>query len=258
MPNMCPCPHAPLCPAATERLNSFNSTVSGRVYDRTLSQQALLGPRRPRPHKIWRKKFIKVCRTQSGFGFCAVEDFIRQRLLRLCGRAMLESAVSYRRCACVMVQLLCHVAPAWSCRASLVATQQALPSCVVLLPCPVVCRCLWLVTAAWARPPSSRHCLAHLGRGCRWAGWSRCRCAHTLAQQSCASTHTHMHACTPTRTPTRTPTHTAEHHGCTRSWWQAAPHVAQQLQRNSKAVLASLHLSCPVALARKQPALSGC
>jgi hypothetical protein len=49
-----------------ERLNSFNSTMSSRVFDRTLSQQALLGPRRPRPHKIWRKKFIKVCK-----GFCS-------------------------------------------------------------------------------------------------------------------------------------------------------------------------------------------
>lgn len=38
----------------------MNSTMSGRMYDRTLSQQALLGPRRPRPHKIWKKKFIKV------------------------------------------------------------------------------------------------------------------------------------------------------------------------------------------------------
>lgn len=54
-------PCAPLaCACCAERLNSFNSTVSGRVYDRTLSQQALLGPRRPRPHKIWKKKFIKV------------------------------------------------------------------------------------------------------------------------------------------------------------------------------------------------------
>lgn len=57
--------HAPLwVPAVVldpaERLNSFNSTMSSRVFDRTLSQQALLGPRRPRPHKIWRKKFIKV------------------------------------------------------------------------------------------------------------------------------------------------------------------------------------------------------
>lgn len=43
--------------------------MTGRVYDRTLSQQALLGPRRPRPHKIWRKKFIKVLVVgDSGLG----------------------------------------------------------------------------------------------------------------------------------------------------------------------------------------------
>lgn len=55
--------------SASERLNSFNSTMTGRTYDRTLSQQALLGPRRPRPHKIWRKKFIKVLVVgDSGLG----------------------------------------------------------------------------------------------------------------------------------------------------------------------------------------------
>ena len=43
--------------------------MTGRTYDRTLSQQALLGPRRPRPHKIWRKKFIKVLVVgDSGLG----------------------------------------------------------------------------------------------------------------------------------------------------------------------------------------------
>eukprot|EP00879_Flechtneria_rotunda_P014507 GHRR01015159.1.p1 GENE.GHRR01015159.1~~GHRR01015159.1.p1 ORF type:complete len:440 (+),score=148.56 GHRR01015159.1:748-2067(+) len=52
-----------------DRLNSFNSTMSGRLYDRSLSQQALLGPRRPRPHKIWKKKFIKVLVVgDSGLG----------------------------------------------------------------------------------------------------------------------------------------------------------------------------------------------
>lgn len=43
--------------------------MSGRAYDSRVSQQALLGPRRPRPHKIWKKKFIKVrlaaCRKQK-------------------------------------------------------------------------------------------------------------------------------------------------------------------------------------------------
>jgi hypothetical protein len=44
----------------SDRLNSMNSTLSGRLYDSRVNQQALLGPRRPRPHKIWKKKFIKV------------------------------------------------------------------------------------------------------------------------------------------------------------------------------------------------------
>jgi hypothetical protein len=48
--------HLPLC---ADRLNSMNS-MSGRMYDSRVNQQALLGPRRPRPHKIWKKKFIKV------------------------------------------------------------------------------------------------------------------------------------------------------------------------------------------------------
>ncbi|KAF6259065.1 septin-like protein [Scenedesmus sp. NREL 46B-D3] len=43
----------------TDRLSSVNG-VSGRAYDSRVSQQALLGPRRPRPHKIWKKKFIKL------------------------------------------------------------------------------------------------------------------------------------------------------------------------------------------------------
>jgi septin 7 len=37
------------------------NSMSGRAYDSRVNQQALLGPRRPRPHKIWKKKFIKVC-----------------------------------------------------------------------------------------------------------------------------------------------------------------------------------------------------
>lgn len=65
-----------------DRLNSFTSTMSGRIYDRSISQQQLLGPKRPRPHKIWKKKFIKVrawqqqlwCRTgmpaQAGPATC--------------------------------------------------------------------------------------------------------------------------------------------------------------------------------------------
>eukprot|EP00878_Enallax_costatus_P001286 GHUV01001431.1.p1 GENE.GHUV01001431.1~~GHUV01001431.1.p1 ORF type:complete len:488 (+),score=166.50 GHUV01001431.1:223-1686(+) len=53
----------------TDRLNSFNSTMSGRLYDRQVSQQQLLGPKRPRPHKIWKKKFIKVLVVgDSGLG----------------------------------------------------------------------------------------------------------------------------------------------------------------------------------------------
>ncbi|KAF8062013.1 SEPTIN3 [Scenedesmus sp. PABB004] len=52
-----------------DRLNSFNSTMSGRLYDSRVNQQALLGPRRPRPHKIWTKKFIKVLVVgDSGLG----------------------------------------------------------------------------------------------------------------------------------------------------------------------------------------------
>eukprot|EP00775_Hariotina_reticulata_P002608 gene2608-2910_t len=54
---------------ATDRLNSINSTMSGRLYDSRVNQQALLGPRRPRPHKIWKKKFIKVLVVgDSGLG----------------------------------------------------------------------------------------------------------------------------------------------------------------------------------------------
>jgi hypothetical protein len=39
------------------------NSMSGRAYDSRVSQQTLLGPRRPRPHKIWKKKFIKVRRA---------------------------------------------------------------------------------------------------------------------------------------------------------------------------------------------------
>eukprot|EP00882_Tetradesmus_deserticola_P033495 GHRQ01038268.1.p1 GENE.GHRQ01038268.1~~GHRQ01038268.1.p1 ORF type:complete len:196 (+),score=70.07 GHRQ01038268.1:964-1551(+) len=49
----------------TDRLSSMN----GRAYDSRVNQQALLGPRRPRPHKIWKKKFIKVLIVgDSGLG----------------------------------------------------------------------------------------------------------------------------------------------------------------------------------------------
>lgn len=51
-----------------DRLNSMTS-ASGRMYDSRVNQQALLGPRRPRPHKIWKKKFIKVLIVgDSGLG----------------------------------------------------------------------------------------------------------------------------------------------------------------------------------------------
>jgi hypothetical protein len=65
-----------------------------------------------------------------------------------------------------------------------------------------------LVTVAWARPPWSRHCSAHLERGCRWGRAqaqpttvhacgaerdSHCSCAHTLEQRSCTIVHTAEH-----------------------------------------------------------------
>ncbi|KAI8474148.1 MAG: septin-like protein [Monoraphidium minutum] len=48
-----------------------SGSAPGRVFDAAAraSQAALLGPRRPRPHKIWRKKFIKVLIVgDSGLG----------------------------------------------------------------------------------------------------------------------------------------------------------------------------------------------
>lgn len=62
-------PANPLLSCAAERLSSMNSQMSGRLYDRQVSREALLGPKRPRPHKIWKKKFIKVLVVgDSGLG----------------------------------------------------------------------------------------------------------------------------------------------------------------------------------------------
>lgn len=40
----------------------MTSSMGGRYHQELAAhKETLLGPRRPRPHKIWRKKFIKVC-----------------------------------------------------------------------------------------------------------------------------------------------------------------------------------------------------
>ena len=52
-------------PAAhTERRLSIGSMFSAR-HSLLASDNQLLGPKRPRPHKIWRKKYVKVSAVQS-------------------------------------------------------------------------------------------------------------------------------------------------------------------------------------------------
>lgn len=58
-------PSLPLLPRQCSADRVVGVSASGRMLDagatcRVTQQTMLLGPRRPRPHKIWRKKFIKA------------------------------------------------------------------------------------------------------------------------------------------------------------------------------------------------------
>lgn len=53
---------------STERRYSISSNYS-RASEMVYGKDALLGPCRPRPHKIWRKKYIKLIVVgDSGLG----------------------------------------------------------------------------------------------------------------------------------------------------------------------------------------------
>lgn len=52
---------------AAERRLSISSNYS-RASEMVFGKDALLGPRRPRPHKIWKKKYIKVGQRRRGWG----------------------------------------------------------------------------------------------------------------------------------------------------------------------------------------------
>ena len=55
--------------------------TSARFRDSVVSREVLLGPRRPRPHKIWKKKFIKVRLLASPDGPVSAPSFNRQGLM---------------------------------------------------------------------------------------------------------------------------------------------------------------------------------
>jgi hypothetical protein len=62
----CQCLHRPRAPPSLLPLSADGRTGAGTPAPPPSAAQGLLGPRRPRPYKVWKKRFVKARGVRGG------------------------------------------------------------------------------------------------------------------------------------------------------------------------------------------------